>query len=96
MAKLSDFGLSVIAATVSAEIWMSGTEPWRAPEIRDGSVRVNAAKFADTYPFGLLAWSYCLDGGSPFDSVLEHCKGNTEVEELKKDDHFLSVAKGKE
>ena len=69
VAKLSDFGLSVIAATESAEIWMGGTEPWRAPEIRDGSVRVNAAKFADTYSFGLLAWSVCLDGGSLFDSV---------------------------
>jgi len=96
VAKLSDFGFSVIAATESAEIWIGGTDPWRAPEIRDGPVRINAAKFADTYSFGLLAWSVCLDGGSPFDFVLEHCKGNSEVEELKKDDRLLSVAKGKE
>lgn len=75
---------------------MGGTDPWGAPEIRDGPIRVDAAKFADTYSFGLLAWSICLDGCSPFDFILEDCKRNTEVEEVKKADCLLSFAKGKE
>lgn len=75
---------------------MGGTDPWRAPEIRDGPTRIDAAKFADTYSFGLLAWSICLDECSPFDFVLEDGKGKIEVEEVKKAARLLSFAKGKE
>ena len=96
IAKVSDFGFSMMAAAESVEMWLGGTDPWRAPETKDGPVRLDTAKYTDTYSFGLLAWSVCLDGRSPFDFVLGNCKGSVEVEELKKTDRLLSVVKSKD
>ena len=95
VAKISDFGFSIIAATESAEVWMGGTDPWRAPEVISGPVRLGAAKQADTYSFGLMAWSMCLDGQNPFNFVTEKVMENEEVEELKKSGRLLSFSKGR-
>lgn len=96
VAKISDFGFSVIAATELAEIWIGGTDPWRAPEIGDGPVRRDAAKYTDTYSYGLMVWSVCLDGSSPFDFASDNLMGSSEIDELKKSDRMLAIAKSNE
>ncbi|KAL8724266.1 MAG: hypothetical protein Q9181_006906 [Wetmoreana brouardii] len=95
IAKISDFGFSVVATTESTEIWMGGTDPWRAPEIRTGPVRPQAAKQADIYSFGLLAWLICLNGLNPFKFVAEKEVDGLDVEHLKRTGDLLSVAQSK-
>lgn len=55
IAKISDLGFSIISAAESTDIWMGGTEPWQAPEVKAGPMKLEAAKQTDIYSFGLLA-----------------------------------------
>ncbi|KAL8687743.1 MAG: hypothetical protein Q9218_006175 [Villophora microphyllina] len=93
IAKLSDFGFSIISATESDAIWMGGTEPWQAPEVKAGPVQLETATQTDVYSFGLLAWLICLNGRNPFGFVAEIGKNGVGVEELKRTGQLLDIAK---
>ncbi|KAL8801967.1 MAG: hypothetical protein Q9200_006753 [Gallowayella weberi] len=90
IAKISDFGFSIIEGYESGLIWMGGTDPWRAPETASGPVPLEATKHTDTYSFGLLVWSLCLDGQSPFDFVKETPMTSEEIAYLKEEDRLLT------
>jgi serine/threonine protein kinase len=47
VAKIADFGFSVVEETETAEVWMGGTTPWKAPEAQ-GPIAVKNLKYADT------------------------------------------------
>ena len=96
LAKISDFGFSIVAATESSEVWMGGTDPWRAPEVKNGPIRLDCAMKTDVYSFGLLAWLVSLNGQSPFDFIAERALPVKDVEMLKQNDALLMEAsKGK-
>ena len=95
VAKIADFGFSVVEATETAEMWMGGTNPWRAPETKD-AIEVNLLRHTDTYSLGLLIWLICLDGRSPFDLLVPDtilgATRNIEIERLKQSDELLLAA----
>ena len=92
LAKISDFGFSIVAATESSEVWMGGTDPWRAPEVKNGPVRLDSAMKTDVYSFGLLAWLISLNGRNPFDFIAEYALQDKDVEMLKRNDALLTDA----
>jgi serine/threonine protein kinase len=65
VAKLADFGFSLVEGFESDTIWLGGTRPWQAPEVQR-AVPITEAKHTDTYSFGLLVWYLTLDGRDPF------------------------------
>lgn len=65
VAKLCDFGFSLVEGFESDTIWLGGTRPWQAPEVQH-AVPISEAKHTDTYSFGLLVWYVTLDGRDPF------------------------------
>lgn len=69
IAKLGDFGFSVISEVESDTIWLGGTRPWQAPEVQS-AVPLRQAKHTDTYSFGLLVWYLTLNGLDPFKRFL--------------------------
>jgi len=91
IAKVADFGFSVVEAAADAAISVGGTRPWKAPE---ANVPVPKAqlKLTDVYSFGLLVWRVGTDGKNPFDLILpETLKGEqyfAEIERLKQTDEF--------
>ncbi|KAL8792124.1 MAG: hypothetical protein Q9195_005299 [Heterodermia aff. obscurata] len=92
LAKISDFGFSIVAATESSEVWMGGTDPWRAPEVKNGPVRLDSAMKTDVYSFGLLAWLISLNGQTPFDFIAERALQDKDVEMLKQNDALITEA----
>nr|POE77886.1 serine/threonine-protein kinase shk2 [Quercus suber] len=86
VAKLADFGFSVLADSGDTEVWLGGTKPWQAPEIQH-AIPTAEAKYTDVYSFGLLVWSTALGGDDMFrrfctsDQPAE--KWDQEVEEFK-------------
>lgn len=96
LAKISDFGFSIIAATESSEVWMGGTDPWRAPEISIGPIKLDTAMKTDVYSFGLLAWLITLNGQNPFDFLTDGGLDDEKVGLLKQNDALLPEAKGKD
>jgi serine/threonine protein kinase len=69
IAKLGDFGFSIIEDVERDTIWLGGTKPWQAPEVQR-AVPLSQAKHADTYSFGLLVWCLALNGLDPFKRFL--------------------------
>lgn len=55
VAKVADFGYSVVAGAADLMINVGGTRPWKAPE---ANIPVSKAqsKLTDVYSFGLLVW----------------------------------------
>lgn len=68
IAKLSDFGCSIIVANEFAtEIRLRGrSPPWDAPEAT-GPISKMLLHKTDIYSFGLLYWRVMLGGADPFD-----------------------------
>ncbi|KAL8661569.1 MAG: hypothetical protein Q9202_005455 [Teloschistes flavicans] len=93
VAKISDFGFSIISATESANIWMGGTEPWQAPEVKAGPINLEAAKQTDIYSFGLLVWLVSLNGLNPFSLIGEVEMNGVNAEEVKRTGQLLDIAK---
>ncbi|KAI9723892.1 MAG: hypothetical protein M1828_004011 [Chrysothrix sp. TS-e1954] len=93
VAKLADFGFSIISATESDEVYMGGTNPWRAPECLDGPIKLVDARCTDTYSYGLMVWVVCLEGQSPFDYVGEHAVEGIDAEQLKRTGKLLESVK---
>ena len=98
VAKIADFGFSIVEATESAEVWMGGTNPWRAPETKS-AVHVDFIRQTDTYSLGLLLWLVCVDGQWPFDflvpATLHGSARLAEIEKLKQSDKLLDAARSK-
>ena len=98
VAKIADFGFSVMEATESAEVWMGGTDPWRAPETKS-AVPVEFIRQTDTYSLGLLLWLVCVDGRWPFDflvpAMVHGSARVAEIEKLKQSDKLLDAARSK-
>lgn len=95
-AKISDFGFSIMAATEKNQVWMGGTDPWRAPETKRGSIQIDLAAKTDVYSFGLLAWVIVLNGQNPYDFVADDVLQKEEIEAMKQDNSLLYNAKGRE
>ena len=98
VAKIADFGFSVVEATETAEVWIGGTKPWRAPEATN-AIEVGLLRHTDTYSLGLLIWLICIDGRSPFDLLIpgttQGATRNIEIERLKQSDELLVAATNK-
>ncbi len=95
VAKIADFGFSIVEATESAEVWIGGTNPWRAPETKS-AIEVKLLRHTDTYSLGLLIWLICVDGRSPFDLLIPGtilgAARNAEIERLKQSNELLVAA----
>ncbi|KAI1337670.1 hypothetical protein F5Y15DRAFT_150571 [Xylariaceae sp. FL0016] len=65
VAKLADFGFSVVGRPGNDNIRLGGTEFWRAPETF-GAIRLNEAAKTDVYSFGLFTWRLFMRGINPF------------------------------
>ena len=98
VAKIADFGFSIVEATETAEVWIGGTNPWRAPDTKN-AIEVKLLRHTDTYSLGLLIWLICLDGRSPFDLLIPGtilgATRNTEIERLKQSDGLLVAVTNK-
>ena len=98
VAKVADFGFSIVEATETAEVWIGGTKPWRAPETKN-AIEVKLLKRTDTYSLGLLIWLICVDGRSPFDllipSTILGATRDIEIERLKQSNELLVAATNK-
>lgn len=99
VAKIADFGFSIVEVTEFNEVWVGGTYPWRAPETR-APVPVEQLKLTDIYSLGLLLWIVCLDGKSPFDLIISRTTAqlatSEEIEILKSTDKLYELAKAKD
>ncbi|KAL1964726.1 hypothetical protein VTN77DRAFT_6752 [Rasamsonia byssochlamydoides] len=69
IAKLADFGFSVIEAVESTHCRTVGTPTWRAPEANK-DIPVQALVYTDVFSFGLLTWCIAIDGENPFNTIL--------------------------
>ena len=98
VAKIADFGFSIVEATETDEVWIGGTKPWRAPETKN-AIEVKLLRHTDTYSLGLLIWLICVDGRSPFDLLLPSTilgsSRDTEIERLKQSNELLVAATNK-
>ncbi|KAL4993593.1 hypothetical protein BDV10DRAFT_199466 [Aspergillus recurvatus] len=65
VAKLSDFGFSLVGEATNAEIHVGGTRPWKAPEAKT-PVPKHLLRATDVYSYGLLLWRLATDGQDPF------------------------------
>lgn len=74
VAKLGDFGFSIVGEASAPRVNIGGTMPWRAPESSRPVAREYLAK-TDVYSYGLTIWRLAMDGSNPF-SVL-HSSGST-------------------
>ena len=69
VAKLADFGFSVVGEVAADAVHLAGTRPWKAPETI-GPVRKNHLKLTDVYSYGLFVWRTAIDGMNPFSLLL--------------------------
>ena len=96
VAKIADFGFSVVQMTERDSLWMGGTRPWMAPEVMRGSVLIDLAPKTDIFSFGLLCWVVSLDGGKPWEylslATSKQSLGISEFEQFKENDELLNMA----
>ena len=92
IAKLSDFGFSMVREAADAEVYVGGTGPWKAPEARS-PVPKHFLRATDVYSYGLLLWRLASDGHDPFRFwalTSTSLRGDIylqELERIKEDDH---------
>lgn len=67
-AKLSDFGYAVVSESATDYVFLSGTDPWKAPEA-DGPLSIEDIRYSDVYSLGLLAWAVAVNRNNPFDAM---------------------------
>ena len=98
IAKLADFGFSVVEEAETAHSSIGGTWPWKAPEA-DSPVPVSELKFTDIYSLGLMIWVTALQGQDPFSLVmgdstdLQSDPTEAQVDYLKRSNKLLSASK---
>ncbi|KAJ7321048.1 hypothetical protein DFH08DRAFT_942034 [Mycena albidolilacea] len=91
-AKLADFGGSVMDIQKMVDQVLPGTPPFNAPESIHG-LRGDDLKLTDIYCLGLLVWRTILDGNSPFSIQALALHSSQDIEELKRADKLLSMAR---
>ena len=94
IAKIADFGFSIVQEFESVHIPMGGTRPWMAPEVLNGPVSVRHLPQTDTFSYGLLCWVIFLGGESPVDYIV-HDQNDIKIaafEKMKADGSLLSLA----
>ena len=82
VAKLADFGFSVINIGEASTSFIGGTYAWKAPEGSD-EIAMDKLHLTDVYSFGLLTWTVAVGGQSPFDLVLDRTATSKEIDFLK-------------
>lgn len=96
IAKVADFGYSLVEATVDDLVNLGGTRPWKAPETKS-RVPKDQLRLTDVYSFGLLVWRLALDGMSPFDFIIaeqvQADQRQVEVDRLKREDEMVKTSK---
>lgn len=89
VAKLSDFGFSMVREATNADVYVGGTRPWKAPEARSPVSR-HLLQATDIYSYGLLLWRLATDGQDPFrfwvSSALQGDAYLDELEQIKEKD----------
>ncbi|KAL4733652.1 hypothetical protein BDV11DRAFT_77005 [Aspergillus similis] len=92
VAKLSDFGFSVVGEATNAEVYVGGTRPWKAPETKT-PVPKHLLRATDIYSYGLLLWRLATDGKDPFRFwVKSDLQGDVyyqTLERLKEEDRLI-------
>ncbi|KAJ5462447.1 hypothetical protein N7530_010652 [Penicillium desertorum] len=68
IAKLADFGFSIVEKTANETVSIGGTWLWKAPET-DHAIELYHLKYTDVYFFGLMVWRVACDGLSPFQFI---------------------------
>ncbi|EXJ78717.1 serine/threonine protein kinase [Capronia coronata CBS 617.96] len=95
VAKLGDFGFSIVGLASTEPVRIGGTTPWRAPETIAAIPRHLLAQ-TDVYSFGLTVWRIAMDGMSPFHVICGDSGGGTsltdEIERLKREDLLTAKA----
>ncbi len=94
IAKIADFGFSIVREIESAQICMGGTRPWMAPEVLRGPVSIQILPQTDTFSLGLLCWVIFLGGGSPVDCIKNDQSGSETAyfEGIKADGSLIEAA----
>ncbi|KAI3605837.1 hypothetical protein WG66_012464 [Moniliophthora roreri] len=92
IAKLGDFGGSVMDLEDEGGYLSMGTPPYDAPEAQN-RLDAEAMKLTDVYSLGLLVWRTMLDGENPFHRVGDRELSVSDIEELKRSDQVLQLAK---
>ncbi|ESK89537.1 hypothetical protein Moror_1197 [Moniliophthora roreri MCA 2997] len=95
IAKLADFGGSVMDLEDQGSSLHMGTPPYEAPEAYHGKLDGDGMKRTDVYSLGLLVWRVILNGGNPF-SAVHHGLGEMsegEIMGLKKSNELRKRAK---
>ena len=93
IAKLADFGFSVVE-TNEEEMTLSGhTFPWNAPE-SNRLIPKEQLKLTDVYSLGLLIWVVALDGSNPFDLIIQDVENrNSAISHLKATDGLIPASR---
>ncbi|KAL6719266.1 hypothetical protein ACLMJK_003505 [Lecanora helva] len=94
IAKIADFGFSIVQETENENIPMGGTRPWMAPEVLKGPVPVQILPKTDIFSFGLLCWVIFLGGANPIDcfSADQSTSKAVHFEKIKADGLLLQAA----
>lgn len=96
VAKVANFGFSVVEAMANSEVTIGGTQPWKAPESR-APISAYALKLTDIFSFGLLLWTIAINGKNPFDLIIPsqlHGSARTmEIERLKQEDELTAASR---
>lgn len=91
IAKIADFGFSVVGEVATGAMHLAGTRPWKAPETTS-PVQRDQLKFTDVYSYGLFVWRTAVDGMNPFSILLPAGLNvdefNAEVERMKQADEL--------
>jgi len=93
VAKLGDFGFSIVGQASADQVSIAGTTPWRAPEATRPVPR-HLLKNTDVYSYGLTLWRIAMDGMNPFHILRDHSASQTDTtltedtERLKSEDRL--------
>lgn len=95
VAKIADFGYSVVETADSGGLRIGGTYPWKAPET-DNVLLPADLKQTDVFSLGLLVWLIALKGQNPFSllvppEIVEPDRAFM-VQEMKQDDVLLAAS----
>lgn len=95
IAKVADFGFSIIQAEGSPQVSIGGTAPWKAPEA-SGTLSQDRLPYTDIFSLGLLVWSVALDIANPFFAVLGPSILPDDIEQSKRDGSLLRLGSSME
>lgn len=91
VAKIADFGFSVVGEAATAAMHLAGTRPWKAPETI-GPVQRDLLKLTDVYSYGLFVWRTAVDSMNHFSillpATLKADEFNAEIERMKQADEL--------